>query len=129
MIEMHSKYDSMHTNVMFYDLFFINNHVLSCCMLSTVQSSLNPRSTGLMKCIGCESLPLSCSHWNSDRPLRWCHVICIIKCIKTLAVGSRSDALDVFFVGLVSTVITPIDQRLRLKRNPMNQILPRTPLT
>ena len=36
MIEMHSKYDNMHTNGMFYALFCINNHVLSCydCMLS-----------------------------------------------------------------------------------------------
>ena len=36
MIEMHSKYDNMHINVMFYALNCINNHVLSCydCMLS-----------------------------------------------------------------------------------------------
>ena len=27
MIEMHSKYDNMHINVMFYALFCINNHV------------------------------------------------------------------------------------------------------
>ena len=30
MIEMHSKYDNMHINVMFYALNCINNHVLSC---------------------------------------------------------------------------------------------------
>ena len=37
MIEMHSKYDNMHINGMFYALYCINNHVLSCqdCMLST----------------------------------------------------------------------------------------------
>ena len=36
MIEMHSKYDNMHINVMFYALNCMNNHVLSCqdCMLS-----------------------------------------------------------------------------------------------
>ena len=28
MIEMHSKYDNMHTNGMFYALFCINNHAL-----------------------------------------------------------------------------------------------------
>ena len=39
MIEMHSKYDNMHINGMFYALFCINNHVLSCydCMLSLRQ--------------------------------------------------------------------------------------------
>ena len=38
MIEMHSKYDNMHTNGMFYVLICINNHVLSCydCILSRV---------------------------------------------------------------------------------------------
>ena len=41
MIEMHSKYDNMHINVMFYALICINNHVLSCldCMLSARQTS------------------------------------------------------------------------------------------
>ena len=36
MIEMHSKYDNMHINVMFYAINCMNNHVLSCydCMLS-----------------------------------------------------------------------------------------------
>ena len=36
MIKMHSKYDNMHINVMFYALNCMNNHVLSCldCMLS-----------------------------------------------------------------------------------------------
>ena len=43
MIEMHSKYDNMHINVMFYALNCINNHVLSCldCMLSE-----NDRNSG-----------------------------------------------------------------------------------
>ena len=37
MIEIHSKYDNVHINVMFYALNCINNHVLSCldCMLSS----------------------------------------------------------------------------------------------
>ena len=37
MIEMHSNYDNMHINVMFYALNCMNNHVLSCydCMLSS----------------------------------------------------------------------------------------------
>ena len=30
MIEMHSKYDIMHIDVMFYALNYINNQVLSC---------------------------------------------------------------------------------------------------
>ena len=36
MIEMHSKYDKMHTNRMFYALICINNHIFVCydCMLS-----------------------------------------------------------------------------------------------
>ena len=36
MIEMHSKYDNMHENGMFYTLICINNHVFACldCMLS-----------------------------------------------------------------------------------------------
>ena len=46
MIEMHSKYDNMHINVMFYALNCINNHFLSCydCMLSDTKSleSLDP---------------------------------------------------------------------------------------
>ena len=45
----------------------------------------------------------------------------------TSAVGSRSDALHAFFIGLILTVRTPLDQRLRLKRNSMNRISPRTP--
>ena len=45
----------------------------------------------------------------------------------TSAVGSRSDALHAFFVGLVLTIRTLLDQRLRLKRNLMNTISPRTP--
>ena len=42
MIEMHSKYDNMHTNGMFYALICINNHVLSCydCMLSIIKCYL-----------------------------------------------------------------------------------------
>ena len=36
MIDMHSKYDNMHTNGMFYALICINNHIIACvnCMLS-----------------------------------------------------------------------------------------------
>ena len=30
MIEMHSKYDKMHTNGMLYALICINNHVFAC---------------------------------------------------------------------------------------------------
>ena len=35
MIEMHSKYDKMHKNGMFYALICINNHIFACldCML------------------------------------------------------------------------------------------------
>ena len=36
MIEMHSKYDKMHINGMFYALFCINNHVLSCVRLHVI---------------------------------------------------------------------------------------------
>ena len=39
------------------------------------------------------------------------------------------STLHAVFVGLISTVITPLDQRLRLKRNPMNPISPCIPLT
>ena len=48
MIEMHSKYDNMHTNGMFYALICINNHVLSCldCMLSYVEQPTGFVSTG-----------------------------------------------------------------------------------
>ena len=37
MIELHSKYDNMNTNGMFYALICINNYVFACqdCMLST----------------------------------------------------------------------------------------------
>ena len=36
MIEMHSKYDNMHQNGMFYALICINNHIIACinCVLS-----------------------------------------------------------------------------------------------
>ena len=36
MIGMHSKYDYMHKNVIFYALIYINNHIIACsnCMLS-----------------------------------------------------------------------------------------------
>ena len=30
MIDMHSKYDNMHKNEMFYALICINNHVIAC---------------------------------------------------------------------------------------------------
>ena len=35
MIYMHSKYDNMHKNIMFYALIYINNHVITSksCML------------------------------------------------------------------------------------------------
>ena len=35
MIDMHSKYDNMHENGMFYALICINNHIVTClnCML------------------------------------------------------------------------------------------------
>ena len=35
MIDMHSKYDNMHKNRMFYALIYINNHVIACYHLST----------------------------------------------------------------------------------------------
>ena len=78
--------------------------------------SSRQQSTALMKRIGSESLLLSRGHWIADQRLKWSHVACVIKRIKTLAIGSRSDDLDALFVGLISTVITPLDQRLRLKR-------------
>ena len=31
---------------------------------------------------------------------------CVIKCLETVAVGSRSNASDAFSVGLISTIIT-----------------------
>ena len=36
MIDMHSKYDNMYKNVIFYALICINNHIIACvsCMLS-----------------------------------------------------------------------------------------------
>ena len=30
MIDMHSKYDNMHKNEMFYALIYINNHIIVC---------------------------------------------------------------------------------------------------
>ena len=44
MIDIHSKYDNMHKNGMFYALICINNHIFSCiiCMLSI--TSLNVTS-------------------------------------------------------------------------------------
>ena len=42
MIYMHSKYDNMHKNWMFYVVIFINNHVIACydCMSSQFHFSL-----------------------------------------------------------------------------------------
>ena len=39
-IDIHSKYDNMHKNGMFYALIYINNHIIICinCMLSCVKS-------------------------------------------------------------------------------------------
>ena len=36
MIDMHSKYDNIHKNGMFYNNIYINNHIITCinCMLS-----------------------------------------------------------------------------------------------
>ena len=47
MIEIHSKYDNMHINVMFYALICINNHVLSCldCMLSRLSDGEDDPAT------------------------------------------------------------------------------------
>ena len=43
MIEMHSKYNNMHQNGMFYALIYINNHIIACinCVLSTTSQALN----------------------------------------------------------------------------------------
>ena len=42
MINMHSKYDTMHRNGIFYALIFINNHVITSisCMLSNKRGDL-----------------------------------------------------------------------------------------
>ena len=47
MIEMHSKYDNMHTNGMFNALICINNYVNLCvnCMLSNVMRSVRSRNS------------------------------------------------------------------------------------
>ena len=39
-IDMHSKYDNMHKNEMFYALVCINNYIISCinCMLSASEA-------------------------------------------------------------------------------------------
>ena len=47
MIDIHSKHDNMHKNVMFYALICITNHIISCidCMLSLlsfIEHSLLP---------------------------------------------------------------------------------------
>ena len=41
MIDMHSKYDNMHKNGMFYALIFIKNYIITCinCMLSPLSHS------------------------------------------------------------------------------------------
>ena len=41
MIDIHSKYDNMHKNVIFYVLICINNHVNSCinCMLLDMRAT------------------------------------------------------------------------------------------
>ena len=43
MIDMHSKYDIMQKNRIFYALICINNHVIACyaCMLSAMWRNLN----------------------------------------------------------------------------------------
>ena len=43
MIEMHSKYDNMHKNGMFYALICINNHIIVCinCVLSSTHLLLH----------------------------------------------------------------------------------------
>ena len=56
------------------------------------------------------------------------HRMCYKTHKKTHDIGSRSDALDAFSIDLISTVITPLDQRLRLKCDPMNLSSPCTPL-
>ena len=72
----------------------------------TVRSLFNPRSRALMKCIRCESLRLSRSHWIFCWPSRWSDVASIIKMHQTLAVGLRSDVSDAFRLVLILAVIT-----------------------
>ena len=100
---------------------------LLCDLGVTVRSPFNPRLTALMKHVGCKLLLLSRNCWITDQTPKWSHIACVIKRIKTLAVGLRLDSLDVFSVDLISNVITTLDQLLRLKLNPMNPISPRNP--
>ena len=47
MIDMHSKYDNMHTNEMFYALICINNHIIECvnCILSVYLYGISSDAT------------------------------------------------------------------------------------
>ena len=44
MIDMHSKYDNMHKNEIFYALIYINNHIITCIngMLSITDDGKAP---------------------------------------------------------------------------------------
>ena len=48
MIDIHSKYDNMHKNEMFYTLICINNHIISCII--HMLSKLNKNDISYMKC-------------------------------------------------------------------------------
>ena len=49
MIDMHSKYDNMHKNGMFYALICINNHIIACVnfMLSMSSGEIVDSSSGV----------------------------------------------------------------------------------
>ena len=85
----------------------------------TVDETLNLRSTALMKRIRANQIwtheisPRRESYKNACNARRWIAI----------------RRVDVFFVCLISSGVTPLYQRLRLKRNPMNPISPCTPLT
>ena len=62
MIEMHSKYDNMHTNRIFNTLNCINNHVNLCmnCMLSTTPNISSENIVGSFPLFSISLLVKSC---------------------------------------------------------------------
>ena len=95
MIDMHSKYDNMHNNGIFYALICINNHIIKCInyMLSTINFPFHMvlEKFSFMKKTTLESLMFAPHDMSSILP-----PLCALCTIFPLSCNCRDIIFDKF---------------------------------
>ena len=98
MMNMHSKYDNMHMNEMFYALIWINNHLIisiTCMLLNVVHKMLafvKAKNLFLVNIVSKKIVNLTSARWKCGKPYMF-NLMCqlsISPCIKRIMINGWS---------------------------------------